>query len=140
MIKGTPGHNTPEVLRGPRRDRRADLYFLGVVLYEVLTKKRPFPCKKTGRFIEAHLHHEASVLSSLNPRIPDPFNRVTLRPLEKEPSQRFQSASEEMESLTPRNTGYSYRYLKHKLILFPQDQFTGKRRELDLPLFVSHKI
>ena len=39
-----------------------------------------------------------------------------------------------MEDLTPRNNGYSHRYLKHKLILFPQDQFTGRRKEIDLLL------
>lgn len=39
-----------------------------------------------------------------------------------------------MEDLTPRNNRYSHRYLKHKLILFPQDQFTGRRKEIDLLL------
>jgi len=59
MIKGIPGHNTPEVSRGPRRDCCADLYFLGVVLYEALTKKRSFPCEEAGGLIEAHLHHRS---------------------------------------------------------------------------------
>jgi len=129
-IRGSLGYIAPEVLKGLRRDHRADLYSLGVVLYEVWTRRKPFPYKETGRLLEAYLHERPTPPFKVNPRVPSSFNHTILKLLEREPAQRFQSAIEIMESLNPGDGRRSHRYFKYEFQL-PQGQFTGREKELE---------
>ncbi|HZW90334.1 MAG TPA: serine/threonine-protein kinase, partial [Myxococcaceae bacterium] len=89
-VLGTPGYMSPEQLRGESVDARSDVFSLGAVIYEMLSGKRPFP----GSLVEsgyAVLHHEPAPLSEGFPPV---LVQVVQRCLEKEPSRRFQSASD----------------------------------------------
>lgn len=85
---GTPGYIAPEYLRGHRPDARADLFAVGVVLYELLTGRHPF----AGRSV-AETHFNAL---SYVPRLPsgiDPtLAAITRKALEKDPERRYQTA------------------------------------------------
>jgi tetratricopeptide (TPR) repeat protein len=96
---GTPGYIAPEVLRGGDVDRRADLYCLGVVLYQGVTGRFPFQDTSTVSIIRRQLEEPPRAPGRLNPEIPRPLERVILKLLEKEPSDRFGSAQEVIHAI-----------------------------------------
>jgi hypothetical protein len=91
---GTPGYMAPEQTRGLRVDARADVWALGVMLYEALTGQRPF----VGRTRDEVLQ-QTRLAEPLSPRrwrraIPPSLERIILRCLEKRPGDRFANAAE----------------------------------------------
>jgi serine/threonine protein kinase len=96
MVLGTPHYLSPEQARGKKSeqiDGRADLYALGVLLYEMVTGELPF---KSDTAIEMLLHHiqTAPVPTHLlkpEMHIPEPVSAVIMKALEKDPANRFAS-------------------------------------------------
>jgi eukaryotic-like serine/threonine-protein kinase len=80
-------------------DHRADLYALGIVLYELLTGRRPFgantPIELRGRILD----EEPSSPWSIEPGVPEELDRVCLRCLAKRPDERYQAAEEVVADL-----------------------------------------
>ncbi|MEM9660400.1 MAG: protein kinase, partial [Planctomycetota bacterium] len=95
QILGTPAYMSPEQARGEGRrvDRRADLYALGVVLFELLTGELPFRGAKPMLILQI-LHDEPPSLRSLNPSVPRDLETVCLKCIEKNPARRYNAASE----------------------------------------------
>jgi serine/threonine-protein kinase len=91
---GTLPYMPPEQLQGDSVDARADIYTIGAVLYEMATDKRAFPEELPSRVIDAILHYPPVAPRALNPRISPDLERIILKCLDKDPSQRFQSAKE----------------------------------------------
>jgi serine/threonine protein kinase/tetratricopeptide (TPR) repeat protein len=91
---GTLPYMPPEQLQGESVDARADIYTIGAVLYEMATDRRAFPEELPSRVINAILHHPPVAPRALNPRISPELERIILKCLDKDPSQRFQSAKE----------------------------------------------
>jgi tetratricopeptide (TPR) repeat protein len=98
-ISGTVPYMPPEQLRGLPVDARADIYAAGAVLYEMATGLRPFPQSQSAELMGAILHQSPPTPSSLNVRIAPGLESVILKALEKEPSQRYQSARELLVAL-----------------------------------------
>jgi serine/threonine protein kinase len=94
MVMGTVGYMSPEQVRGGATDPRSDLFALGAILYEMLSGKRAFKRDTTAETMTAILKEEPPELSGTNPVIAPSLDRIVHRCLEKEPSQRFQSASD----------------------------------------------
>lgn len=94
IAMGTPNYISPEQLRGLAIDRRADLFSLGVLMYEMLLGRRPFKGENITSLIYAILHHEPDKPSNLNPQIPLLFDHVVAKALKKNPQERYQKASE----------------------------------------------
>ncbi|MBI3693671.1 MAG: serine/threonine protein kinase [Acidobacteria bacterium] len=94
QIAGTVAYMAPEQLRGDGSDARADLYSLGVVLYEMAAGHRPFP-GPTATALMSQILHDAP------PTLPGPpeLARVVHKLLEKKPASRYQSARELHEAL-----------------------------------------
>jgi hypothetical protein len=82
----------PEQLRGEAADGRTDLCALGVVLYELVTGRRPFEGATTGVISSGILRDAPAPLGSLRKDVPADLERVVARCLEKEPRARFQTA------------------------------------------------
>jgi len=102
VVLGTPYYMAPEQIRGMESlDGRADLFAVGVILYECLTGKLPF----TGDNIHSLLHHvlvdPAPDPKLFNLKIPAELAGVVMRALEKNPDKRFQSADEFIAALRP---------------------------------------
>jgi len=91
-VMGTPGYMAPEQVRGKDADARADVFAFGAVLYEMLSGRRAFDGPSSADTISAILKEDPPALSGEQPGIPVPVERIVRRCLEKEPSQRFQSA------------------------------------------------
>jgi serine/threonine-protein kinase len=89
---GTATYAAPEQARGDRVDKRADIFSLGVLLYEMLTGTWPFRGKTTIDVRHAVLHDPPRAISELRGElIPPRLQQIVDRALEKEPKDRFQS-------------------------------------------------
>ncbi len=94
MIIGTPDYLSPEQAEGEETDQRADIYSLGVILYELTTGRVPF---KGDTALSVALKHKSKVPSNpkeLNPNISENLNRLILICMAKEREERYQTAEE----------------------------------------------
>jgi hypothetical protein len=99
MTLGTPYYMAPEQVESKSVDKRADLYSLGVVLYELLTGKLPFDAEEPINVIIMHLNDTPPPPRKHNSHIPPELELIVLRLLEKDPAHRFQSADELVSAL-----------------------------------------
>jgi Tol biopolymer transport system component len=91
VVVGTAGYMAPEQVLGAAVDRRADLFALGAVLYEVLTGQRAFARASTVDTLHAILHDEPRAAAAALASAPA-LDSVLRRALAKAPAERFQSA------------------------------------------------
>src|SRR6201997_5131826 len=91
---GTIGYMSPEQVRGLHTDHRADIFAFGAILYEMVMGKRSFERGTSADTISAILNDEPPSISQLSPDTPVAVERLVRRCLEKDPSQRFHSASD----------------------------------------------
>jgi serine/threonine-protein kinase len=102
VVLGTPTHLAPEQLEGDREvDGRADVWALGVVLFELLTCQTPFRRETTLGTLAAVAKDAPPPVASLRPDVPPGLARIIERCLEKAPSARFQTADALGEALLP---------------------------------------
>jgi non-specific serine/threonine protein kinase len=92
MVVGTISYMAPEQALGRTVDHRADLFSLGVVLYELATGMMPFAGGSATEIIDKILHETPNPASSINPVVPPTFDAVLARALEKSATFRYQSA------------------------------------------------
>ena len=101
QITGTIAYMAPEQLAGKTSDARADLYSLGVVLYEMAAGKRPFAAASATALVSEILHAQPIPLAGAPGTIvPAELNRIVHKLLEKDPGSRYQSAREVAVDLT----------------------------------------
>ncbi len=93
-------HVSPEEVRGETVDRRSDLFSLGVILYEVLTRRLPFTGTNDLETVQKIVREAPADPLSLRPKLDRALSRLVLRCLEKDPQARFQSADEVARELS----------------------------------------
>jgi serine/threonine-protein kinase len=98
-ILGTPGYMSPEQARGQPVDARSDVFSFGVMLYEMLTGRRPFTAASTMELFAALDRDDPAPPSRENPRVPEALERVVLRCLAKAPAARYAGAGELLRDL-----------------------------------------
>lgn len=101
---GTPCYMAPEQLCGTA-DHRADLYSLGVILFEMLTGEVPFYGESVHEIITGHLVKPVPSASNLNPSVPVAVDRLLERMMAKDVEERFQSLDEVLEALNGLSIG-----------------------------------
>jgi serine/threonine protein kinase len=94
VVMGTVGYMAPEQVRGETADHRADIFAFGAILYEMLSGKRAFQKLTSAETMTAILNEDPPSISPVTANIPAALQRVVQRCLEKNPEQRFQSASD----------------------------------------------
>lgn len=102
---GTPDYISPEQIRGDSVDERADIYALGVMMFEVFTGHLPFSGSSSREVLRARLKQEPQQPAEFWPEIPDRLNNLIMMCLERDPRQRIQSADEVLEALVEIRTG-----------------------------------
>ncbi len=98
-LLGTLNYMAPEQGLEGVSDVRSDLYSLGVVLYEMLTRQPPFDADTPLAILLKHVNDPLPLPREQNPDIPAPLERIVLKALAKERDGRFQSASEMAEAI-----------------------------------------
>jgi tetratricopeptide (TPR) repeat protein len=99
VAAGTPGYMAPEQARGEPVDARADIWGLGVVLFEMLTGERPFPGADRDTVRHAIAHEDAPDARTARADIPAGVAAIVARALARDPGARFKTALEFAEAL-----------------------------------------
>jgi tetratricopeptide (TPR) repeat protein len=94
VVTGTPVYMSPEQITGKGIDCQTDIYSLGIVFFELLTGRPPFI---KGDLSYHHLHSRVPLLMEIDPSVPDNFNSIVLKCLEKEKQKRYKKADEILE-------------------------------------------
>src|ERR1044072_2426215 len=93
-IIGTIEYMSPEQVRGFETDARSDIYSLGMLLYEMLKARCPLDIQNEFELMKAQIEQMPVPPRQLNPAIPEVVEQAIWRSIQKDPAQRFQSASE----------------------------------------------
>ena len=101
VVFGTPEYLSPEQAMGEEADRRADLYSAGIVLYEMLTGKRPFEAPSKVTVVSMHLTQKAMPVTQAAPAagVPKWLERVVERAMAKKRDERYATAQEFLQAL-----------------------------------------
>jgi eukaryotic-like serine/threonine-protein kinase len=92
VLLGTVGYMSPEQVSGLALDQRSDVFSLGVVLFEMLTRHLPFQRASAVETWNATLKEGPPPITAFTSGVPFPLERIVMRCLEKSPAERFQSA------------------------------------------------
>ncbi len=93
-IIGTPEYMSPEQVEGKEADQRADIYALGIILFEMVTGRLPFEGETPFSIATKHKTEPPPIPKKLVPQIPEGLNKLILRCLEKDRAKRYQTAEE----------------------------------------------
>ncbi len=99
QIFGTPGYIAPEYIQSTDIDGRADLYSLGVILYELITGALPFDYEYPGDLLVKHVTEEPIAPSTRYSKVEPPVEQLILQCLAKDPNERFRDAFHFLEEL-----------------------------------------
>lgn len=91
MVLGTAGYMSPEQASGRPVDYRSDQFALGLLIYELVTRTRPFQRETMAQTLAATIDEEPAPLDALNPEVPPQLASVVSRCLSKDPSERYHS-------------------------------------------------
>lgn len=91
---GSVHYISPEQAKGEFTDEKADIYSVGVVLYEMLAGKVPFEAESAVSVALMQLQNNAKSLTEINPDIPLGLEQICIHAMEKDPKDRYQSATE----------------------------------------------
>jgi serine/threonine protein kinase len=94
QIVGTPAYMAPELVQGEEADGRADVYAVGVVLYQMLTGQVPFHAQTPLALLHAQISTPPPAPRLIAPSLPESVDAVLLKALAKDPDARYQTAGE----------------------------------------------
>ena len=92
VLIGTPEYMSPEQVEGKDVDQRSDIYSLGVILYEMVTGRRPFDGETPLSIAHKQKYEAPEDPRKLNAQVPDGLARIILKCLEKDKAARYESA------------------------------------------------
>jgi serine/threonine protein kinase/photosystem II stability/assembly factor-like uncharacterized protein len=93
-VIGTPHYMAPEQGQSLKVDHRADIYAMGIVVYEMVTGRVPFDAETPFAVVLKHLTEPLPLPRALRPDLPEEVERVILKALAKDPADRYQSMSD----------------------------------------------
>lgn len=99
MVLGTPSYLSPELVQGAKVNHHADMWAVGVILYEMLTGRRPFEAPTITSLIHKIVNEPLPALDARTLHLPEALTAVATRALDKEPSRRFPDLGEMAKAL-----------------------------------------
>lgn len=96
---GSVHYISPEQARGDVTDEKSDIYSVGIMMYEMLTGKKPFDGENPVAIAVMHMENEVKPLRDVNGTIPEGLAEIVMRATQKEASKRYQSASEMIKDI-----------------------------------------
>jgi len=94
LRKGKLAYMSPEYLRGKQPDRRADVFALGVVLYELIASKKPYDAESEVTLMHAMIYEDMVPIRARRPDLPDAMEAIVEKALQREPDERYPSCRE----------------------------------------------
>ncbi|MCL2698258.1 MAG: Stk1 family PASTA domain-containing Ser/Thr kinase [Oscillospiraceae bacterium] len=91
---GSVHYISPEQARGEATDEKSDIYSVGVMLFEMLTGRKPFDGDNPVSIALMHMQAQPKKPTDINSSIPDGLEEITLKAMQKEPAKRYQTAGE----------------------------------------------
>ena len=144
-LRGTPPYMSPEQFLGEPVDGRTDLYSLGVVLYELLTGRRPFQGADNAALARAVLSGTCVPACAANPAVPVELSGVVAKAMERSRSRRYQSADHlrtdlrRLSVLVTAQPTLSRRWPRPRLGLPGRSSLAGALAVLGLAGTVAHR-
>lgn len=135
FVEGTLAYTSPEQTGriNHRVDFASDLYSLGIIFYELLTRKLPFFSLDPLELIHSHLAEEATIVSQVNPEIPEVLSKIVAKLVLKQPEKRYQSGAGLLADLVQCRNEYS---TKSAIAEFPLGRYDFTRRVI----FISKMV
>jgi len=99
ILSGTAGYIAPEIAQSGRSTKSADLYALGIIVFEMFTGRLPYMGRNSYKILSAHINQEIPKLQDFRAEIPASFQVVIEKALAKKPEERFSSAGELVNAL-----------------------------------------
>ncbi len=93
-IMGTPNYMSPEQANGKQVNALTDVYSLGAVMYEMLTGQKPFQSQDVDKLLQQIVNKTPKNPAEVRPGIPESLCKIVMKAMQKEPSERYGSASE----------------------------------------------
>lgn len=140
ILKGKFGYMAPEQVRGLPVDHRADIFGLGVCLYEFLTGERTFQADDDFSLLEMVSNVEITPPCIVNPDIPGTLERILFKALAKEPKDRYQHASELAEALEIFMLEQRDRPTQRQLGAYLIEQFAEEHQEELQRMQIYHEL
>jgi TolB-like protein len=109
LVVGTVGYMSPEQASGRPVDYRADQFALGLLIYELVTRTRPFERPTTAQSLSATIETEPPSIEALNPDVPPHLGAIVARLLAKDPAERYDSTRDLARDLAIVHDGLSHR-------------------------------
>jgi len=100
VVKGKFSYLSPEAASGLEVDKRADIFAVGILLYELLTGQRLYYGENDYHTVELVRKAEVPPITRINPAVPMDMETILFKALAKDPRERYQSATELSEDLT----------------------------------------
>jgi len=99
LVLGTPSYIAPEVLRGGRVDHRADMWAVGIVLFELVSGQRPFDAPTIAALIYNIVHQPPPFLDAASLGLPPGISAIVERALAKDPGARYRDMGEMADAI-----------------------------------------
>jgi serine/threonine-protein kinase len=119
LIVGTVAYMSPEQAEGKKVDPRSDIFSLGIILYQLLAGRHPFPGDSAASVLSAILKDTPPLPSELDPNVPHELSRIVRRCLEKGVTRRYQSALDLRNDLEEVRADYDSGTLQKRSVLPP---------------------
>jgi serine/threonine-protein kinase len=117
MSMGTPDYMQPEQVKGKRGDERTDIYAMGAILYEMCMGQTPYEGESPYAVMNARLTGDPVAPRKINTKITPAVEEIILHALERDPANRFQTATE----------------MKAELDDYEKVELIGRHRRLQAP-------